>query len=60
MPLNINDEDLDPAMTQLPAERRGCTDMSFCLIRFEVANTFRRLNYSRGQGALDQRMPQAT
>ncbi|THX40346.1 hypothetical protein D6D10_03572 [Aureobasidium pullulans] len=45
MPLNINDEDLDPAMTQLPAERRGCTDMSFCLIRFEVANTFRRLNY---------------
>ncbi|KAI4716291.1 hypothetical protein E4T48_07516 [Aureobasidium sp. EXF-10727] len=45
MPLNINDEDLYPAMTKLPDERQGCTDMSFCLIRFEVANTFRRLNY---------------
>ncbi|KAI5194831.1 hypothetical protein E4T39_08491 [Aureobasidium subglaciale] len=45
MPLNINDEDLNPAMKKLPGERQGCTDMSFCLIRFEVANTFRRLNY---------------
>ncbi|KAH0263023.1 hypothetical protein KCU91_g13006, partial [Aureobasidium melanogenum] len=45
MPLNINDEDISPAMTKLPDERQGCTDMSFCLIRFEVANTFRRLNY---------------
>ncbi|KAI5197397.1 hypothetical protein AUEXF2481DRAFT_27177 [Aureobasidium subglaciale EXF-2481] len=45
MPLNVNDEDLFPAMKKLPEERQGCTDMSFCLIRFEVANTFRRLNY---------------
>lgn len=45
MPLNINDEDIAPGMTKLPDERQGCTDMSFCLIRFEVANTFRRLNY---------------
>ncbi|KAI7592684.1 hypothetical protein KC343_g17859, partial [Hortaea werneckii] len=45
MPLNINDADIKPGMTEFPAERQGCTDMSFCLIRFEVANTFRRINY---------------
>jgi hypothetical protein len=45
MPLNINDIDIVPGMNEFPAEKRGCTDMSFCLIRFEVANTFRRINY---------------
>ncbi|KAI7286569.1 hypothetical protein KC352_g4872, partial [Hortaea werneckii] len=45
MPLNINDADITPGMAEFPAERQGCTDMSFCLIRFEVANTFRRINY---------------
>ena len=45
MPLNINDTDIDPSMKVAPAERQGCTDLSFSLIRFEVANTFRRLNY---------------
>ena len=45
MPLNINDVDISPDMKELPPERQGCTDMSFCLIRFEVANTFRRINY---------------
>ena len=45
MPSNVNDSDLEPAMKHFPKERQGCTDMSFCLIRFEVANTFRRLNY---------------
>lgn len=45
MPLNINDVDITPDMKDFPPERQGCTDMSFCLIRFEVANTFRRINY---------------
>lgn len=45
MPLNINDVDISPGMEDFPAETLGCTDMSFCLIRFEVANTFRRINY---------------
>ncbi|KAK3725919.1 hypothetical protein LTR37_000067 [Vermiconidia calcicola] len=45
MPLNINDIDINPNMKEFPLERQGCTDMSFCLIRFEVANTFRRINY---------------
>jgi len=45
MPLNINDVDISPDMKVLSPERRGCTDISFCLIRFEVSNTFRRINY---------------
>ena len=45
MPMNINDVDIMPDMKEFPPERQGCTDMSFCLIRFEVANTFRRINY---------------
>ena len=45
IPLNINDVDISPETTDFPPERQGCTDITFCLIRFEVANTFRRLNY---------------
>lgn len=45
LPLNANDADWTPGMKSFPPERSGGTDMSFCLLRFEVANTFRRLNY---------------
>lgn len=42
-PLNINDEDIDPTMTVAPTARKGWTEMSFCLIRFGIANTSRLL-----------------
>ncbi|UPX11902.1 uncharacterized protein EKO05_0002486 [Ascochyta rabiei] len=45
MPLNVNDTDLHPDMTEFPEERTGFTDMTFSLIRFEVANIFRRIFY---------------
>lgn len=45
LPMNINDADIEPGMEDFPPERQGMTDCTFCLIRFEVANTFRRLNY---------------
>ncbi|KAH7067146.1 fungal-specific transcription factor domain-containing protein [Paraphoma chrysanthemicola] len=45
MPLNVNDSDLHPDMTDFPEERQGFTDMTFCLLRFEVANIFRRMLY---------------
>ncbi|GAB7363169.1 hypothetical protein MBLNU230_g3453t1 [Neophaeotheca triangularis] len=45
MPLNVEDTDLTPEMKSFPKERKGCTNMTFCLIRFEVSNTFRRINY---------------
>lgn len=44
-PLNVNDTDLHPDMTEFPQERTGFTDMTFSLIRFEVANIFRRILY---------------
>ncbi|KAF9690555.1 hypothetical protein EKO04_011300 [Ascochyta lentis] len=45
MPLNIDDTDLYPGITDFPEERTGFTDMTFSLIRFEVANIFRRILY---------------
>ncbi|KAF1916640.1 fungal-specific transcription factor domain-containing protein [Ampelomyces quisqualis] len=45
MPLNANDADLRPDMTDFPEEHNGFTDMTFCLLRFEVANIFRRILY---------------
>lgn len=45
LPLNVNDADLTPEMTEVPAEREGCTEMTFSLIRFEVCVANRRLNY---------------
>ncbi|KAK4226421.1 fungal-specific transcription factor domain-containing protein [Podospora fimiseda] len=37
LPLNINDTDIDPKMTEPPIERQGLTDMSHALYCFEVA-----------------------
>jgi hypothetical protein len=45
MPLNVNDTDLHPDMTEFPEERQGFTDMTFCLLRFEIAHIFRRIVY---------------
>ncbi|RMZ73014.1 C6 transcription factor [Pyrenophora seminiperda CCB06] len=45
MPLNVNDSDLHPDMTDFPQEREGFTDMTFCLLRFEITNIFRRIVY---------------
>ena len=42
MPLNINDEDLSPDMEKAPVPRVGGTEMTFCLVRFEVSRTTRK------------------
>ncbi|KAK1994063.1 fungal-specific transcription factor domain-containing protein [Colletotrichum falcatum] len=36
IPLNVNDEDLSPAMTTEPRPRDGPTGMSFCIVTYEV------------------------
>ncbi|KAJ5238786.1 hypothetical protein N7468_003405 [Penicillium chermesinum] len=36
LPLNINDDQIYPRMTQLPAETRGWTEMSFSLLQTEL------------------------
>ncbi|KAI1182146.1 fungal-specific transcription factor domain-containing protein [Nemania serpens] len=43
-PLNVNDSDLSPEMTEFPPERIGPTDISFSLIRFEVCALSRRVH----------------
>jgi hypothetical protein len=32
-------------MTEFPKERQGFTDMTFCLLRFEITNIMRRIVY---------------
>lgn len=45
-PLNINDDDIWPGMTEPPEEKEGRTEMLFDLIRFTVSTTVRRLSYA--------------
>ncbi|KAK2806367.1 hypothetical protein FQN51_007411 [Onygenales sp. PD_10] len=45
IPLNINDADISPETKEPPSERVECTDLTFTLIRCEVAVTARRLSY---------------
>ncbi|KAI0599072.1 fungal-specific transcription factor domain-containing protein [Biscogniauxia sp. FL1348] len=44
-PLNINDSDINPEMTDFPEERKGATDMTFCLIRYEICSLARRMHF---------------
>ncbi|KAJ6119428.1 hypothetical protein N7523_003708 [Penicillium sp. IBT 18751x] len=46
LPLNVNDDDIYPEMTDTPTEREGCTDVTFCLVRCEITCALRRANYS--------------
>lgn len=58
MPLNINDSDLSPDMTQLPEPRSSFTEMTFCLVRIEMIVLYSRSalsavgdrNYSNSRG----------
>ncbi|KAI0390615.1 fungal-specific transcription factor domain-containing protein [Xylariaceae sp. FL0594] len=43
-PLNINDGDINPDMVDFPEERVGSTDMTFCLIRYEICALSRRVH----------------
>ncbi|KAJ5893760.1 hypothetical protein N7495_005451 [Penicillium taxi] len=45
LPLNVNDDDLQPEMTEAPKEREGCTDVTFSLIRAEITGALRKVNY---------------
>ncbi|KAI9821152.1 MAG: hypothetical protein M1827_003886 [Pycnora praestabilis] len=44
-PLNVDDSDLDPEAKHPPEEREGTTIMTFALVRFELSNVMRRINY---------------
>ncbi|KAF5639288.1 bikaverin cluster-transcription factor [Fusarium sp. NRRL 52700] len=46
LPLNINDSDLAPHMTDSPVELEGYTRMTFCLIRCEVMKAAWKVGYA--------------
>lgn len=45
-PLSINDEDLLQDATEPPKRRHGVSQMTFCLIRYEICSLTRRLSYN--------------
>lgn len=53
LPLNVNDEDLDPAMTTIapPSHQSGWTDMGFFLVRLKIAEATSKIegNLTRSQ-----------
>ncbi|KAH6952455.1 fungal-specific transcription factor domain-containing protein [Ilyonectria sp. MPI-CAGE-AT-0026] len=42
-PLNVNDSDLHPSMTEYPSESKGMTDMSFTVVRCWASDTWRTM-----------------
>lgn len=49
-PLNINDTDIWPEMTEPPQPRTGATDMIFCLARTEIGKFHKKANPSLSSG----------
>ncbi|KAI2467063.1 fungal-specific transcription factor domain-containing protein [Annulohypoxylon bovei var. microspora] len=45
-PLNINDADISPDMKEFPKEKEGPTDMTFCLIRYEICALSRKIHFA--------------
>ena len=52
IPMNLNDDDIYPGMKEVPKERLGATEMTFCLIRYEISVFSRRFTFTApGQSA---------
>lgn len=49
LPLNLNDDDIFPDMTEKPKARQGCAEMTVSILRFEMVAALRRLD-SLGSG----------
>ncbi|KAI0895371.1 fungal-specific transcription factor domain-containing protein [Annulohypoxylon nitens] len=45
-PLNVNDTDISPEMTEFPEEKTGPTDLTFCLIRYEICALSRKIHFA--------------
>lgn len=44
VPANLNDSDLNIGMKELPVEHGGTTEMTFCLLRYEVGSFLKRIS----------------
>ncbi|KAJ5153200.1 transcription factor vrtR1 [Penicillium canariense] len=49
-PLNINDDQIFPGMTEQPQEQRRATEMIFCLARIELSNFYTRTGVQMKHG----------
>lgn len=45
LPLNVCDADLVPSSTEIPNQKPGWTEISFSLVRFDIARTARTIGY---------------
>ena len=52
MPSNINDEDINPTMTNLPKDHAGIRDMSFCLFTYVTIDALRSAELKRSPNSL--------
>jgi hypothetical protein len=52
-PSNINDDQIWPGMTEPPQERKGATDMIFCLARACVGKSLARAEHSEDDAGTD-------
>ena len=50
-PLNIDDEDIWPDMPTAPVERKGATDITFCLARTEMGGMIKKIRPAGGNWA---------
>lgn len=46
LPLNLNDEEITPEMSEPPIEHEGATQMTFSLVRFEITAALRQVSYT--------------
>ncbi|KAM5367385.1 hypothetical protein ACJZ2D_010030 [Fusarium nematophilum] len=46
LPLNINDSDINPQMSESPPDQEGATEMTFCLIRCEAMRAGWKVGYA--------------
>ncbi|OJJ66701.1 hypothetical protein ASPBRDRAFT_363783 [Aspergillus brasiliensis CBS 101740] len=59
-PLNINDDQIFPGMTEPPRDRRGASEMIFCLSRMELSNFYTRtgVKLKENMGTIQFRDPE--
>lgn len=54
-PSNVNDDQLWPQMTEAPGDRKGASEMSFCLARMCIARFFiKSVDASAGSSAVEE------
>ncbi|OJI87603.1 hypothetical protein ASPTUDRAFT_62044 [Aspergillus tubingensis CBS 134.48] len=60
LPLNINDDQIFPGMTEPPHDQRGASEMIFCLARMELSNFYTRTGVQQkgSGGTIEFRTPE--